>query len=224
MKRSELFEAAREILADPKPQEKISDEQLLRHFNDAIDEACRRTRSIEDSRSPLCSLRLRDGIASYQLDRSIFAVRRIVIEGQRLPLEIITAGDLDFLRPGWDNIDNKTLPRYAMFDIDTGRVTFSPTPDGTYTAKLMVWRCPTDEERLSLDKDCEPALPRHMHRELKHWVCGMCYLNEDSEIKDGGQAATQIALFDAAYGEKPDHHEMRLWSCNRRQRVRAHFD
>lgn len=225
MERGELIEGTREILCDSAEPPLASDDLIGKHLNDAVDEVCIRTRLIQDSRSPLCTVQLLKGVSQYTLHCSIFAVRRAKIVGQLDPFQLYDVMDMDRYYPGWDDptLACRAMPEAATFGYDSGRFTVTPTPDQNYTLKLLVWRSPFDDERMKGNKDC-PALPAHMHRELKHWAAGMILNNQDGELFDPDGAAKQLALFNAAYGDKPDLNDIRSWSTNRRKRVRAHFD
>ena len=225
MNRGELIERTREILQDSALPPLTPDDMIGQHLNDAVDEACIRTRIIQDSRSTFCTIPLLPGVSQYTLHCSIFAVRRAKIVGQLDPLHLWDVADMDRYYPGWDDptLACRAIPEAATFGYDSGRFTVTPTPDAAYTLKLLVWRSAVDSERMRSNKDC-PALPMHMHRELKHWAAGMILNNQDGELFDPDGAAKQFALFNAAYGDKPDLNDIRSWSTNRRKRVRAHFD
>lgn len=224
---TELLAAARDILDDHVEQYLFSDAELTRHFNDAVAEACIRTRVLQDSSSAVAAIPLVVDQATYTLDPSIFAVRRARVDGQRDPLDLVDVSQLDCHYPGWDDatLSNAGMPRCAMFDAHTGQMTIVPRPSAAGTLRLMVWRSPVENELLdSSDPSAEPALPAHMHRELKHWVAAQAVMNQDAEQHNPQMAGTQLALFEQAYGRKPTLHEIRLWSTNKRSRVRASFD
>lgn len=227
MNLEEHLRDAREILDDRELPYLFSDEELVRRYNDAVSEACIRTRVIQDSSSQAARIALSQGQATYALDPSIFAVRRARVSGERDPLELVDVSQLDAHCSGWDDpIHARSgTPRYAMFDGHTGRITLVPTPASSGTLALLVWRGPAEDERFEAgDLTAEAPIPEHMHRELKHWVCGQVLLNLDSEQRNSALAAEQLALFEQAYGRKPDLHEIRLWSTNKRRRVSASFD
>jgi hypothetical protein len=223
--RGELIERTRDILQDKNVPPLTSDDDIGKHLGDAVDEVHLRTRVMQDSRSKFCTIQLLAGVSQYKLDPSIFAVRRAKIVGQLDPLHLWDVADMDRYFPGWDDptLACSAIPEAATFGHDSGRFTVAPTPDTTYTLKLLVWRGTLDCERMTKNSDC-PELPVHMHRELKHWAAGMILNNQDGELFDPAGAAKQFALFTAAYGDKPDLNDVRSWSTNRRRRVRAHFD
>lgn len=223
----ELLDAAREVLDDRVEPYLFATADLVRHYNDAVMEACIRTRVLQDAESPLCSIPLVPGQATYTLDPAIFAVRRVRIEGQFDPLQLLDVSQLDREFRGWDDptLAQRGTPRAACFDYGTGRMTLAPTPSQPGTVRMLVWRGPTADQRLAGDDlDGEPAIPEHMHRELKHWVAGQSLLNQDAEQLNPELAATHLVQFEHAYGRKPSLHEIRLWSTNKRTRIRAHFD
>lgn len=223
----ELINAARDALDDHVQPYQFSDAYLTGFFNEAVSEACLRTRVLQDSDSQVCSIALIAGTASYKIDQSIFAVRRARLDGQRHPLDPKDTRELDNECPGWDDptLLPAGTPRYVTFDFGTGKLVLTPRPVVNGTLRLLVWRGPTDVEKLDVnDTNGEPVLPEPMHRELKHWAVAHALLNPDSEARNPTLAREHFGLFEAAYGRKPDLHEIRLWSTNRRTRIRAHFD
>lgn len=223
----ELLGAARDILDDHVEPYLFSDAQLTRHFNDAVAEACIRTRVLQDSSSAVTTITLVVDQATYTLDPSIFAVRRARVDGQRDPLDLVDVSQLDSHYPGWDDptMSSAGTPVCGMFDAHTGKVTLVPRPAVAGTLRLLVWRSPVEYELLdSTDPSAEPVLPQHMHRELKHWAAAQALMNQDAEQHNPQLAGAQLGLFEQAYGRKPTLHEIRLWSTNKRSRVRASFD
>jgi hypothetical protein len=224
MELAELERATRVILDDSVAPFLVESDELKRLLNDAVSEACIRTRVIQDSSSASATIGIVAGQATYRLNKSIFAVRRVRLEGQTEPMRLIDTAELDHEQPGWDDASRAPgTPRYACFDHGTGTVRLVPTPAVDGVVRMLVWRGPTDSEVMA-ESDDEPALPVHMHRELVHWAAAQCFLNKDSEVLDERKAAEQFQLFEAAYGRKPDLHEIRLWSTNRRRRMRPCFD
>jgi hypothetical protein len=200
---------------------------VARLFNDAIAEACIRTRVLQDATSRVARLTLSAGVSRYTLHPSIFAVRRARIDGEMRPLEMRDTSELDAMYPGWDEPTYWTpgTPTVAVFDHGTRSLVLHRTPDVAGALLLLVWRAPTEAEELDAnDPSGVPAVPVHMHRELCHWVAAHLFLNADDETRSPKLAAKQFALFEAAYGRKPDLHEIRAWSTNRRRRVPASFD
>lgn len=223
----ELIGAVRDILDDHVVPTLVSDDVLVGHLNDAVSEACIRTRVIQDSTSKVCAVAVKAGVATYRVDPCVFAIRRARLDGQCDPMDLRDVSQLDCEYAGWDDptIATRNTPRAACFDYGTGNVTFVPTPLADGTVRLLVWRAPTENERLdAADASGEPSIPQHMHRELKHWAAAMVYTGTDAELRDPAKAGEQLGLFEAAYGEKPTLHDIRLWSTNKRRRVRASFD
>jgi len=222
----EILADARRYLDDEVQPYLWSDATLYDGLNAAIDEACERTRVIQDSTSSACSITLVAGTARYTLNPAIFAVRRARVSGQRYPLKLVNARQLDDLHPGWDDTtltDNGT-PEYAVFDLGDGTITLHPRPSEAGTLSLTVWRRPTEAERIEYgDGDAEPAIPERQHRELVHFVLFRAFTEHDREKNNPEKAATHLALFTAAYGEKPSLHAMRQWSTSRITGTKAHY-
>jgi hypothetical protein len=227
MELAELLTEARRLLDDNVVPPFWSDEEIVRHLNGAVDEAAIRTRVLQDSSSAAARLALRAGVAQYKLCPVVFVVRRIRIDGEREPLTLVDTVQMDERFPGWDDpsLQQSGVPTHAVFDFHTGYVRVYPVPAVAATARMLVWRRPNDSERLDAnDTASEPALPDMMHRELAYWAAAQCLLNPDQETRNTTLAGEYMGLFEAAYGRKPDQHEIRLWSTNKRRHVRACYD
>lgn len=227
MELSELLVEARRLLDDNVVPPLWSDEEIVRHLNGAVDEAVIRTRVLQDSTSAAARIALAVGTSQYRLDPAVFAVRRIRIDGVRDPLDLVDTSMLDAQHPGWDDptLARHGTPTHAVFDFRTGYVQLYPVPTTATTARMLVWRTALEAERLdAADPSGPPIIPATMHRELPYWAAAQCFLNPDQETRNPTLAAEYMGLFEAAYGRKPDLHEIRLWSTNKRRHVRACFD
>ncbi len=227
MELSELLVEARRLLDDNVVPPFWSDEEIVRHLNGAVDEAAIRTRVLQDSTSAAARIALAVGTSQYRLNPAIYAVRRIRLDGVRDPLELVDTSMMDEQYPGWDDptLAQHGTPTRAVFDFRTGYVHVYPVPTAAITARMLVWRTALETERLdAADPSGPPAIPDAMHRELAYWAAAQCLLNPDQETRNTSLAAEYMGLFEAAYGRKPDLHEIRLWSTNKRRHVRACFD
>lgn len=219
---AELIDEVRRILDDRVLPCLVPDEDIVRLLNNAVEEACLRTRVIQDSTSAVTAVALEPDEERYHLDASIYAVRRVVVGGERL--QLVDTAQLDEMHPGWDAAPSGR-PKYAVFDYGTGEMLLHPAPAQADTARLLVWRRPTEDERLDVsDPTAEPALPEMMHRGLVHWAAAHAALSPDQDVLNGELYAAQSAMFEAEYGRKPTLHEVRLWSTNKRRHVRAVWD
>lgn len=227
MELAELLTEARRLLDDNVVPPFWSDEEIVRHLNGSVDEAAIRTRVIQDSVSAAARLALKVGGASYKLRPEVFAVRRIRVDGEREPLTLVDTVQMDERFPGWDDptLQQSGVPSHAVFDFQSGQVRVYPVPATETTARMLVWRTASEAERLdAADPSGEPAIPPMMHRELAYWAAAQCLLNPDQETRNTTLAGEYMGLFEAAYGRKPDLHEIRLWSTNKRRHVRACYD
>lgn len=227
MEQRDLVYGVRTILDDHAVPPLHCTKDIVDHLNGAITEAAIRTRVIQDSTSPVARLSIVAGTAQYTIPKAVFAIRRIVLAGQRHSLELFDTSMMDCAFPGWDDatLAPRGVPTHAVFDYETGALRVYPIPSAPIVARMTVWRTPTEEQQLDeADVHGSPALPELMHRELVHWAAAQCALGKDAETRDPSLAREQFALFEAAYGRKPDMHEIRLWSTNKRRHVRPCFD
>lgn len=220
----ELLTEIRRKLDDEVTPPLWADADLFRYLNNAVDEVCERTRVLQDSTSDVCSITLAADTASYTLDPSVFAVRRARIEGQRDPLDLVNAKDLDRLSPGWDDstLASTGTPTHAVFDLGDTTITLHPAPSEEMTLRLTVWRRAIESEILEDDAD-EPVIPARFHRKLVDWVLFEAYSDSDTEKRNEEKAALHEAAFERAVGRRPSAHEMRQWSTARTTGIKAHW-
>lgn len=201
-----------------------ADTDLIRYLNNAVDEVCERTRVLQDSTSDVCSITLAADTASYTLDPALFAVRRARIDGQRNPLTLVNAKDLDRLSPGWDDstLASTGTPTHAVFDLGDGTITLHPAPSEEMTLRMTVWRRAIESEILEDEQD-EPAIPARFHRKLVDWVLHEAYTHADSENRNDEKARQHEEAFERAVGRRPTAHELRQWSTARTTGIKAHW-
>lgn len=168
----------------------------LLFFNEAIDEACRRSRLIIDSTTTaICSIPVIAGTAAYALDPRIVKVSRVKLSGRDAPLERLSWRDLDRRCPGWESHSGEVTG--YLTDRTSGYLELYRTPEAGGTLSLTVMR--TQLTPLSGDLD-EPEIAPRYHAKLVPYVIGRCRDIEDTELYDPRKAARAMALFDAEFG------------------------
>ncbi|WP_404299794.1 DUF6682 family protein [Alicycliphilus denitrificans] len=177
-----------------------SDEEIVSYLNEAVQEACERANLIEDRSMPLA---LVPGQDTYHLHPSVFEIKRLTFRGR--PLSEASVEELDCDAPGWELRSGE--PRCFIFEQASGvlppRVRLVPTPVTAEAAGLTVYRGalkPLSEDISS----AQPEIPVRFHERLLDWVMHRAYLKQDSDTFDPNKAATSMALFVQAFGERPD--------------------
>lgn len=177
-----------------------SAEEIVSYLNEAVQEACERSKLIEDRSM---SLALMPGQDTYSLLPSVFEIKRLALQGR--PLGEASVEELDCDSPGWES--SSGMPRYFIFEQASGaqppKVRLVPTPMAADTASITVFRGVL--RPLSADITfSRPEIPERFHERLMDWVMHRAYLKQDADTFDPAKAATSLALFVQAFGERHD--------------------
>lgn len=195
---SELIKIARRRSDDLVEAYKISKAEYYDFANEAVEEACRRSRLIVDSTTAeICQVALTSGTATYALDARVMFVRRVSLSGVVPALSPVSYKTLDKCAPDWQTETGQ--PRGWIKDFDTGMLRPYPTPDADYTANLMVVRLPLE---VMQDGDAVPEIHARFHRQLVEWMLYRAYSKEDSEIYSPNQAEKCLAAFEREFGQR----------------------
>lgn len=196
-----------------------SGEEIVSYLNEAVQEACERSKLIEDRSMPLA---LVPGQDTYSLHTSVFEVKRLALRGR--PLDETSVEELDCESPGWES--RSGTPRCFIFEQASGaqppKVRLVPTPAVAETASIIVFRGAL--KPLSADSDqAKPEIPERFHERLMDWVMHRAYLKQDAEVFDPNKAAVSLGLFVQAFGERPDANVQRKQRDKRPPLVRMNF-
>lgn len=194
MNLGELRAEFREDAVDLRQPYLWSDRQLDRFANEAEEEACRRAHLIVDSSSSACLFK--SSGALVKLDAKIIDVRRILLDGQSIPLSPISVIDLDRCFHGWDAETGE--PKCYITDYQSGSIRLYPSPSSEVTGRMTVVRLPA--KRMVQDSD-QPEIRADYHRSLVHWMMHRAYLVQDADSFDPARAARSLAAFVAEFGE-----------------------
>lgn len=181
-----------------------SSELIVRYLNEAVQEACERAYLIEDRLTPaVCTITLVPDVSTYQLHPSVFEIKRATLRGR--PLDETSVEEMDEDCPGWESL--KGLSRAFIFE----------QANGARAASIRLVRIPTQADTLALtvyrgalkplsaDFDtAKPEIPERFHERLMDWALHRAYLKQDADTFDPNKAATSLALFVQAFGERPD--------------------
>jgi hypothetical protein len=215
MELQDLLAALRATLDDDSGVALYSDADLTRFLNNAVREACLRTRGIKDdaeSNPALCEIALVAGTARYAHDATILVVRSAIVEGASQRLYPLTARAMDQRCPGWDNGDAPTgTPEFLITDLEAKSLRLYPTPDASGVLRLRVWRAPSEDEAMETEGD-EPVLALPDQENLIHWAAHEAYLKKDGEKYDPERAAAHETLFTQRFGPRPSAHDMARWA------------
>jgi hypothetical protein len=206
MKLSDLLAAARDDLDDKGSVPLFTDAWLTRKLNQAVMEAARRARLIEDSETdadsvpvPVCLYTVTQGQRTITLDPRIILVKRVKVASQDLPLPKKHRADLDLLVPGWETSGQGDVIAYCT-DYTKGKLYFVNTFPAADSVRLTVIREPL--YALASANDV-PEIPARYHEGLLHWVRSEAHSRTDTEeVYDLKKAQEQLALFEQEFGKR----------------------
>ena len=204
MKVEDFIQEFRSTVMDNEVPYFWTSENIVRYLNEAVQEACERAKLIEDRSTPsVCSLLIEPGVSTYNLHPSVLEIKRLTLNGQKL--EETSVDELDEDSPGWELLSGK--PSHFIFEQASGaqppRLRFVRSPVSAGSVALTVFRGAL--KPLSADVDAaKPEVHERFHERLMDWVMHRAYLQQDAEVFDPSKAATSLALFVQAFGERPD--------------------
>lgn len=219
MKVDDFIARFRAAVADEVHGQFWSDEEIVSYLNEAVQEACERAHLIEDRSMPLD---LVPGQDTYNLHPSVFEIKRLAFRGR--PLSETSVEELDCNAPGWEL--RSGVPRCFIFEQASGshppKVRLVPMPVASDSVALTVHRGAL--KQLSVDVGQEkPEIPERFHERLMDWVMHRAHLKQDADAFDPAKAATSLALFVQAFGERSDANVQRKQRDKRPPVVRMIF-
>jgi len=200
MKVEDFIDRFRAAVKDEAEPPFWSSEEIVSYLNEAVQEACERAKLIEDRSMPLV---LVSGQDTYNLHPSVFEIKRLTFRGR--PLDETSVEELDCDAPGWEL--RSGAPRCFIFEQASGaqppKVRLVPTPLMAEPVGLTVYRGALKPLNADIST-AQPEIPVRFHERLMDWVMHRAYLKQDADAFDPNKAATSLALFVQAFGERPD--------------------
>lgn len=173
----------------------FTDAELVRYANAARDRLFIITRKLvidsttatdaETVPLPLCSIPLVAGTAKYALSKKILAITRLKISTQHQPISPSTVEELD-CSYDWQALPAGDPWTYCI-DLNSGSITFVPTPKVDCTAALTVFRMPLARLSATL-KSADLDFKEEYHEDLIPWILHLAFRKQDSEIYNAGLA------------------------------------
>lgn len=218
----ELIADCRDELDDEVEPYLVSDEKLTKYLNEAVEEACVRSRAlVESNNAAVCDVVLVPGQAEYNLHPAVVVVRRAILDGDPDgPLCRTTSAALDSRRSDWR--DDHGKPEYLVRDHNARTILLSPVPEVAGTLKLTVWRTPTEDELLEDESD-EPVIDQNYHAHLFRWACFRVLNKREVEQNSTSDADRNLQMFEQAYGPRPSARELQQLSIDRLTGVAAAY-
>lgn len=201
----ELLTAAREELMDTEGTKDsdfaLTTSMALRYLNEAISEACRRSRLLIDAdTAAICTIAVTAGQSVYPRDERIVKILSAELAGQVVPLEKMFKSDMPL---GWKEHTGKI--RGWVNDYATNKIRFYRIPEENGTVTLTVQRTPLNSLTAS-GTAATPEIPSRYHFGLINYVVAKVRNIQDRELYDPVKAAAFMKLFDDEFGPKRSAH------------------
>ncbi len=181
-----------------------SSDEIVRFLNEAVQEACERSKLIEDrSTQAICTIPTVQGVATYNLHPSVFEVKRITYAGR--PLDETSIEAMDQESCNWEARQGQ--PRRFIFEQASGalpaRIRLVAIPTEAGTLSLTVYRGALKPLSADLGNG-KPEIPERFHKHLLHWMYRSAKLKVDSETLDRTKAQEHEMDFERQFGARPD--------------------
>lgn len=233
MNLQEIINHSRLVLDDPEmpgsgddTDSLWSNDELTLYVNDAMDEACLRSKLITDSSTAaICDIALVADQAEYTLDERIIWVQSAHQDGKDGSLEQTTERILDRALPQWRQMNSVEEPSKYLIDMNSHKIRLVPAPSVPVadTLKLTVWRTQLASLDYAQAATEIPEIPAIHHLGLIDWVVRQCYLKKDVDTYDPDASARHEAIFESRFGQRPDAWTLNHDRTHGRHRVPARF-
>lgn len=178
-----------------------SDDEITSYVNAAVNEACERALLIEDRSSSATSITLSAGKANYQLHASVIKVERVSYAGEAIPETSVEK--LDETISKWE-VRTGAPTQYMLMGTTGISVTPIPTAETilvTNKLLLTVYRTPL---AALTGEGSSPEIPNIHHLRLLYWVYKLALLKNDADTLNKVKADEYEAMFERAFGIRPD--------------------
>jgi hypothetical protein len=198
----QLLTAARIALRDEAgsrdDHHSLREATALLFFNEAIHEACRRSRLIVDRSTPaVCSYTVTSNQPVITVDPRIIKIRRAALTSRTEQLRRLYVADMDAHSAGWETHTGPSSGYVA--DYETNKVFLYPVTPTADTLKLAVVRLPL-EDLAGLAS--VPEIAPQYHAALVEYVVYKVRSIEDTEMYDPRKAGIAYAAFEKEFGPK----------------------
>lgn len=197
---AQLLSAARVALRDTEgvdADRKLPTADALLYFNEAEQEACRRSRLLMDRTTPdICSLAVTAGHPVITISPLIVKIRAVSLVSRTTPLTRKYTADMDGQVPGWE-AHTGTTDSYVN-DYQTGKIRLYRIPAANDTLTLFVQRLPLAD----ITATSGPEINPRFHPALVQYVIWRMRSIEDTELYDPRKAALAGAEFEREFGPK----------------------
>jgi hypothetical protein len=180
-----ILDEARRKLDDEQQPFLWKDDEIIQYANNAINRLCKDALLISDSTTAqICTIAVRVNIQTYPKDERIIHVREARITARARPLTKKTMDWLTCHWPTWRSAQPGTPILFAE-DIDEGKITLIPTPKGSDTLSLSVYRFPLVQmANNKQSRESSPEFHWQFHPYIHEGILGQAYGKQDAECFD----------------------------------------
>lgn len=197
MKLREAIDAYRFDAHDTAAPYFVDDPKLVKLFNEAQIEACRRARLIVDSTSDIARVAFGAGDETVPLSPLIISIKRARLESVTNPLSWATSREMDERFPGWDTNTNRSTPFVLVSDYETDALRLYPLPKSDDRLLMTVAREPKDDISST---SSEFEINARFHLGLVEWVKYRVFGSDDTDLYDAKKSSAAMEAFVAEFG------------------------
>ncbi len=209
----DLIDSGRSDSRDISTPRMWSDDEWTDYFNEAVDEVCIRTRSIEKEDIEI-DVAANDPYAT--IPEYIWSIQRVTFDGRKLLL--LDKQMLDECEG--DAWEERTGTPVGCYEVG-GNLRFYPTPDAAGIAKVHAFCTP--ESPMEEDEDEPEGVKPRLHRKLVDWALHCAYSKKDADTFDANLAEVHEGKFEQVFGPRPDEKAMRRLRINVRRYVKGAY-
>ncbi len=209
----DLIDSGRSDSRDISTPRMWSDDEWTDYFNEAVDEVCIRTRSIEKEDIEI-DVAANDPYAT--IPEYIWSIQRVTFDGRKLLL--LDKQMLDECEG--DAWEERTGTPVGCYEVG-GNLRFHPTPDAAGIAKVHAFCTP--ESPMEEDEDEPEGVKPRLHRKLVDWALHCAYSKKDADTFDANLAEVHEGKFEQVFGPRPDEKAMRRLRINVRRYVKGAY-
>lgn len=209
----DLIKRCRQETQDLSPKFLWRDEEWIDYLNESVDEACIRSRLIENEAIELSATA---GDPYVELPEYAWSIQRVTFSGRKLLLldkQMLDESEGE----AWEERTGTPIGCYEV----GGQLRLYPIPDADGEIKVHAFCTP--ESPMTGDGDEPEGVKSRLQGKLTDWALHLAYSKKDADTFDGQQADKYEAEFEKTFGPRPDEKAMRRLRINVRRHVKGAF-
>jgi len=208
MNLGQLIASCRSETRDLVKRYQWEDSEWIEFLNEAVDEACIRSRLIEDE---AIELDAKADDPYVEIPEHLWSIRGALFDGRRLELidkQMITDA-------AWEELSGTPVACYEV----GGKLRLYRIPETDGVVKVHAFCTP--EEPMSKSSDSPQGVKPRLHIKLTDWALYRAYSKNDADTFDANLAQVHLDKFERVFGPRHDEKEMRRLRINVVRRVKG---